>query len=72
MNNKMNCTVFISRQVKLTDGSDLYEVITPMGERIASFVGETADEDSYAFADALNEVCSDATELLESDVVINA
>lgn len=68
----MNQKIFTARKVELTDDSELYEVITSSGERIASFVGETAEEDSNSFADALNDVCLEAVFYLDSDISMNA
>ena len=51
--------VFKYSKVDMTDDSDLWEVLTPDMERIASFENE---EDARELEIALNMACTDAAE----------
>lgn len=58
---------FEFRKVAMTDGSDLYEIVTPDGERVAS---STDDEAMSDLEIELNATLAEAAEA-DSDIVIN-
>lgn len=59
---------FTFRKVEMTDGSELYEIVTPSGERVAS----ASDADGLGNLEIeLNDVLKEAAED-DPDIVINA
>lgn len=58
---------FTFRKVEMTDGSELYEIVTPSGERVASATdaGELGTLE-IVLNDALNDAVAD-----DADIVIN-
>jgi hypothetical protein len=58
---------FVARKVEMSDNSELYELVTPDGERVATATTQAAMDDLEV---ALNMALTDAAET-NSDVDIN-
>lgn len=59
---------FNTRKVEMSDSSDLWEIVTPEGERVAS---ATEEGKLVAIEMALNLALTDAAEA-DSDIVVNS
>jgi hypothetical protein len=56
--------VFTARKVEMTDGSELYEVVTPLGERVASATSERlVEEVEMALNMALTDLCEQHSDI---------